>query len=149
MLEFFDIDFKTIFLILIVFIAGVSVGYAIFSFTYKIPSKGEVSTIGINIVNEENQSIKEIDWGIIDPGSSKTIKVYAYNNGTMPVILDYATDNWNPQNASDYIILTWDYDGQTIQPGAKIPINLTLKVLSTISGIKQFSFDILIMATGG
>lgn len=143
------VEVKAILLTIALILAGIFVSYAIYQFTFKIPSKGEIATIGINIIDENGQTIKEIDWGKLYPGSSKTFKVYAYNNGSIPVILDLTTEAWNPPIASDYILLTWDYNGTTIEPGKKIPITLTLTVVPSISGIRNFSFLIVITAIGG
>lgn len=55
--------------------------------------------------------------------------------------------NWNPKAASRYITLSWDYGGQSISPNNVVPVVLTLSVSKDISGITNFSFDIIITAT--
>ncbi len=88
--------------------------------------------------------VSAIDWGTISPGESKTQAFYVKNLGSSPLTLALSTRNWNPTNADDYITLTWDYNDQPIQPNTIIRINLTLKVLSSIADVTNFSFDIVI-----
>jgi len=56
------------------------------------------------------------------------------------------TSNWSPSNASDYMSLSWDYGGQSIDVDEVVQVTFTLSVDASIEGITNFSFDITIAA---
>jgi len=87
------------------------------------------------------------DWGLLQPGAQKSFTVYIHNEGNSPVTLSLSTSNWTPSTASSYLALTWNYNGQTISPSAQMQVTLTLTVSSSITGISNFSFDIIITAS--
>jgi hypothetical protein len=62
--------------------------------------------------------------------------------------LSKVAQNWNPSSASSYMTLNWNYAGQTLSVNQALQVRLTLVVSSTVSGITNFSFDIIITATG-
>ena len=89
------------------------------------------------------QTLTSVDWGSIEVGLSVIRTVYIKNAGDYGVTLSLNTENWSPGNAIDYIHLTWDYNGSTIDPGQSFQIRLTLSVDSDISDIDSFDFDIV------
>jgi hypothetical protein len=88
-----------------------------------------------------------LDWGLIQAGSNKTLTVYIKNEGNSAVSLWLGTSNWTPSIALDYMSLSWNYSGQALGVGQVIPLELTLTVYPTISGITDFSFNTAIIAT--
>ena len=74
--------------------------------------------------------------------------VYIRNEGNAVATLSKAAQNWNPSTASNYMTLNWNYTGQTVSVNQVLQVKLTLVILSTVSGITNFSFDITIVATG-
>jgi len=115
-----------------------------------IPSAGTVKGIGVGIYWNLacTNRTSSISWGLLDPGSNKTVTVYIRNEGNSGVTLSKTTQNWNPSNTSDYITLDWNYAGQTLSVNQVLQTKLTLVVSSSISGITSFSFDTIITATG-
>lgn len=105
-----------------------------------ISNHGRIKTIGIKTDTEN------IVWGMIEPNSTASYIINVSPNGSMPVTLQFNTSNWNPENASDYIHLSWNYTGAIIEPDIWVPINLILAVDADIRGINVFSFDIIIWA---
>jgi len=115
-----------------------------------IPSAGTVKGIGVGIYwnSECTNRTSSIYWGLLEPGSNKTLTVYIRNEGNSRVTLSKVTQNWSPLTASDYITLDWDYAGQALSVNQVLQTKLTLVVSSSISGITSFSFDTIIAATG-
>jgi len=74
--------------------------------------------------------------------------IFLRNEGNAPIVLSINTENWNPPNASKYITLSWDYAGQTINPGTVLKANLTLAVTFNITRTTSFRFDIVLVGTG-
>jgi hypothetical protein len=89
-----------------------------------------------------------INWGLLDPGSNKTVTLYIKNEGNTAATLSKTTQDWNPSTASNYITLNWNYGGQTLNVNQVLQVKLTLVVSATISGITSFSFNITITASG-
>lgn len=115
-----------------------------------ISNAGSVKAIGVGVYWDQacTNPVSSISWGVLDPGSSVNKTVYIKNTGNNAATLSLAASNWSPSNASDYMNLSWDYNEQPISVNAVIQVKLTLSVLSNISGITNFSFDITIIASG-
>lgn len=115
-----------------------------------ISNAGAVKGIGVGIYWNSacTNRTSSVNWGLVEPGSNKTVTVYVKNEGNAAATLSKATQNWNPSTASSYMTLNWNYAGQTLSVNQVLQIKLTLVVSSTTSGITNFSFDITITATG-
>lgn len=110
----------------------------------------QIQTTGIAAYRDASCTIEasEVAWGILSPGSSGTNVFYIKNEGTTALNLFLDTANWSPTNAANYLTLSWNYDGQAVQPDQVIQVTLTLTVSQSISGIDNFSFDIVLTGTG-
>jgi len=134
----------------ILILACITLAYALLKTVTSIPSIGIVKTVGVEAYWDFacTNRVTQINWGLVEPNSTVNATIYLKNPGNAPITLLLSTENWNPSNASNYIALTWDYAGQTINPGAILKVNLTLAVSSNVTGITSFSFDILITGVG-
>ncbi len=143
-----EVSFALVIGALVTGIFGISLSLVQTSRT--ISSAGSVRGIGVGIYTNSactNQA-SSINWGLLDPDSSKAFIIYVRNEGNSVTTLSKATQNWNPTVASNYMILNWDYTGQTLSVNQVLKIVLTLSISQDISGITSFSFDITITATG-
>jgi hypothetical protein len=115
-----------------------------------VTNAGAVKGIGVGVYWDSacTNTTSSINWGILDPGSNKTVTVYIRNEGNSVATLSKATQNWNPPTASSYVTLNWNYAGQTLSVNQVLQVKLTLIVSSTVSGITSFSFTLTITATG-
>jgi len=116
----------------------------------SLSNVGTVKAIGVRVYWDSScgDPVGSIDWGLVEPGATKNVTVYIKNEGSAPVTLSLAIDNWSPSNAPDYMSLTWDYGDQIINLDAVIQVTLSLSVSATIEGITSFSFDIVIIGSG-
>jgi len=114
-----------------------------------VSNAGTVVAIGVGVYwdNECTNALSSIDWGMLEPGSSKNVTGYIRNEGNSVSTLFMYTSNWNPSNASDYMTLSWDYGGQSINPDEVVQVTFTLSVDASIDGITVFSFDITIVGS--
>lgn len=149
--SFFRSHFR-VFLVVVMVIAGVAAGMVsgqLTGFTI-LSSSGRVKAIGVGVYWDINCSeiVSSIDWGMVEPGSQQNVSVYIRNEGNANVTLSLATENWVPVNASDYMTITWDYDGRPLMPGQIIYVTLILSVFSNATGVDSFSFDIIIVGIG-
>lgn len=89
-----------------------------------------------------------IDWGTLNPGATKSYSIYIRNEGNTALTLSMSPSSWNPSTASNYLTLTWNYNGQAINPNEHVRVTLTLTVSESTTGISTFSFDINLVGTG-
>jgi len=115
-----------------------------------VSSVGSLKAVGVGVYWDAKLAnrVSSIDWGVLEPGSSKNVTVYVRNEENLVARLTMFTRNWSPSNASDYLILTWDYGGQSINVGKAVLVTFTLSVSASIKGINSFSFDIFIVGSG-
>jgi hypothetical protein len=116
----------------------------------KISSGGAVKAIGVMVYSDASATdrLTSIDWGILEPDEDKSVTLYIRNEGNYAVTLSLLTENWNPSNASQYIALSWNREGQSVNPSEIVDATLTLAVSPGVSGITDFSFDIVIVGSG-
>jgi hypothetical protein len=128
----------------------VSAVYAVVSSNTIIQSSGAVKAIGVSVYWDAacTDEVTAIGWSTLEAGSSENKAVYIKNTGNAAATLFLDTDNWNPSAASQYITLDWDYAGQSVDSDVVVEVVLTLTVSQDISGITDFSFDIIIAASG-
>ena len=89
--------------------------------------------------------VSEINWETLSPSQSKDSTIYVRNSGLRDLTLTFSTDSWSPANASNYMTLSWDApQSLSVQAGEIKPIIFTLTVTSNITGITEFSFNIVI-----
>lgn len=115
-----------------------------------ISNVGSVKGIGVGIYWDLTctNRTSSINWGLLNPGSNKTVWIYVRNEGNSVVVLSKTVQNWNPSNVQSYVSFNWNYINQTLSVNQVLRLSLTLIVSSTVSGITNFSFDVTISATG-
>jgi hypothetical protein len=128
------------------------VGVALSSLqTSKVLSNtGTVKAIGVGVYSEYAciNPVTSINWGTLEPGQTVNKTVYIKNTSNVPVTLSMITQNWNPSGASNYITCTWNSEGNPLNVNQVISAVLTLSVRSNITGVTDFSFNIVIIGSG-
>jgi len=115
-----------------------------------IGNRGNVKIDGVGVYKDQNcnTAIGYLDWGTLEPASAQNITLYIRNEGNHVATLFMATDNWNPTNASNYMSLSWNYDGRMLSPMETTEVTLTLSVSVNVENIVDFSFDVIIGVNG-
>ena len=110
-----------------------------------IHSSGNLRVDGVGVFQDANCSVpvKYLDWGTLEPGSAKNVTLHIRNEGNYPATIILATGNWKPVNASNYMALTWNYDGKAVSPMEHIEVILTFSLSSAVIDIADFSFDVI------
>ena len=131
-----------------VFILGALAATSLVAYQ-RISNAGNVKAVGVGVYWDSSctSKVTSIDWGSLEPGAQVVKTVYIRNEGTVPVVLNMTTDNWNPASARDYITLTWNREDYVLNSGSAVSADLTLSVSSGVSGVTSFSFDIIISGT--
>lgn len=117
----------------------------------SVPNVSAVSVVGSPVGVYWDQaatnSCVSILWGTLMPGQNETVVLYVRNEANESLYYLLTTSHWNSVNASRYIDLRWDYNGSSMSPGSVLQVSLTLSVWSWISGVTDFSFDVVIVAS--
>ena len=131
-------------------LAGAVAVTGILTASRTIGSSGTVKAINVEVYwdIEGTNVVSEIDWGSIEPNESVIRTVYVKNTGNTALTLSMTYSGWVPAEAGDYLTLSWDREGVTVDPDAVLAAVLTLSVSDSISGIENFSFNIVIEGTG-
>jgi hypothetical protein len=132
------------------FVAGAAITFAVMHWTRRIPSIATLKTVGVGVYEDPACTVivTQIDWGILEPGDTATFDAYIKNLSNVPITLTIHTEDWSPANASNFISLSWDYDGTRIPVDSSIPVTFALNVDAATSGIESFSFTIVIVGSG-
>lgn len=120
------------------------------SINQTVPSSGIVSSVNVGVYQEYAcvNNLTSINWGTLSPGDTATMTIYVKNIGTAPITLTMTTTNWNPISANGPITLSWNRESTALDAGQVTTATLTLSVSQGISGITNFSNDIVITGTG-
>jgi hypothetical protein len=103
--------------------------------------------VGVYWDQAATNSCASISWGTLVPGESVTFVLFLRNEANQSLYYLLSTSQWSPLNASRYIGLKWNYDGSMTNPRSVLRVLLTLSVSRLISGVTNFSFDIVILAS--
>jgi hypothetical protein len=135
-------------------LAGLLVGsfatYAALQWTYRITATVTIKSLGVTVYSDPECTVPlvTIDWGMMEPGQTKNQPAYIKNESNVPVTMSMYVDNWNPINAKDFMTLGWSYDGSQISVDSSLPVDFTLSIDASISGIRNFSFEIWVVGSG-
>jgi hypothetical protein len=114
------------------------------------PSSGAVDgAVGIETYWDSKctQRVSSIEWGSLEPGTTKTVTLFLKNRGKNPVTLSYYVSDLQPTEIANYLTMTWDYTGQAITFKEVTQVIFTLCVSENAETIAAFSFDIDIVTT--
>lgn len=130
------------------FMVGAS--YALLTTQETIQGTGSIKGMGFGIYWDQQctAATSSLDWGLLEPGSSTDFTLYLRNEGNSALTLSMASENWSPANATDYLTLTWNREGQQVNPDEVLKFVITLTVSADVQNIDSFSFDITISGTG-
>jgi hypothetical protein len=123
--------------------------YGLLSTVSSVGNTGIVATANLGVYSNSGgtTTLSSINWGYISPGGNVNYTIYVKNTGTVPLTLSFTTGSWSPSGSNAYFTLTWNYAGSTINTNAIVPIILTLRVVSSVTGITSFSFQLTITGT--
>ena len=124
--------------------------YALYN-SFLIYNTGKIKTINIGVYKEYECSeiLSHIDWGVIEPNQKLNYTIFVKNEANTEITLKLNITNFIPEIASNYIELTWDYEGQTLLINEIKQITLTLYAMAeSDKNIKDFSFDIIVIGEG-
>jgi hypothetical protein len=107
-----------------------------------LPSLGTIKTIGVETYwdpngesRRENLTWDEIRIEKLEGDEAKMNQVnatlYVKSVSNFRVTLNMSLTDWNPVEISDYLTISWDYNGTVLNPGEIIPVTMTLSASSS------------------
>jgi hypothetical protein len=147
-LRFLKVSYKLLVLVAIVAILSVA-GSALVAILLSgsdseiyLPSVGTIKTIGVETYWDQNgeNKIEALTWDEIkiekDEWDEITMEpisttVYVKSVSNFRVTMNIFLTDWSPEEISDYLTVSWDYEGEEMDPGDIIPVTLTLSASST------------------
>lgn len=142
--------FATLAIAATVLVAVVTIStLAAMSNSRSIQNYGTVRTVSVGVYWDSGctNATSIVQWGALSPGASSNVALHVRNEGSVALKLALTTSNWNPTAAWSYMALSWNRQGYTLSAGSTVQAILTLSVFSNITGIANFSFDIIISGT--
>lgn len=136
-------------LIALSIMTGVGVS-GLLSTSKTVSSSGTIKGINVGVYSDLacTQEVSSLDWGIQEPGDVVTHIAYIKNTGNADVTLYLLLNNWTPTNAVDYLSVTWDEESTVLSVDEVVEAVLSLTVDNSITGIDDFSFQVVIGGTG-
>lgn len=123
-----------------------------FEFLYlrnSVPSVAAVEatgSVGIYWDAGCTKTVSSIDWGVLSPGQTKEVVVYARNEGNQSILLTVTTANYSPANASEYLNFNWTCITTRIAVNKTVQVTQILYISPNAGGISNFSFNIIFSA---
>jgi hypothetical protein len=113
---------------------------------YAISNAVTITSIGLEVYEDVNctQPLSQIEWGFLEPNETAFHVCYVKSVSNINSTLNLTTENWNPANSSNYLTLSWNYENSTLQPNEVLEVTFDLHVNSEVSGIDNFSVDIIL-----
>ena len=145
---FLKASYKTLFLVAIVAIISVasttlvSIMLSHSDYDVYVPSLGTIKTLDVETYWDQNGErkretlswdeikIEKLSWDEIKIDPLNTT-VYVKSVSNFRVTLNIFLTDWNPVEISDYLTISWDYNGTLINPGEIIPVTMTLSASSS------------------
>lgn len=115
-----------------------------------ITSSGTITSINVAVFSDSacTTPVNTVSWGLISPGTSVSRTVYVKNTGNNPLTLNMHSESWGPSGANNSISLTWNKENAQLNADQSTAADLTLTVSPSISGILNFSVNIIICGSG-
>ena len=134
----------------IVFLSGFVIASDII--TRRITTSGTIyiKTLGLEAYWDINCTnvASNLDWGTLEPGDVQLITIYLKNSGNSAMILSLVAENFVPFISSNYLNVTWNREVSGLAIGQVLQADITLNVSKSITGINNFSFDIVLSGEG-
>lgn len=92
--------------------------------------------------------VKQIDWGIMEPGSSGEFTLWVKNEDVNPVMVHLSTGDWVPETAADFFTVSWNWGDAPLYPSMSRKVTITLTVDPGITQVTDFSFNIVLTSGG-
>jgi len=143
------LDFGVILILVCSALSGLAVS-GLLTTSKTLSSTGSVKAINVEVYwdSQCTQSVTLVGWGTHEPGDSINRTIYIKNAGNAPMTLALTSSGWDPAEAVNHITLSWDKEGEVLDANVVAQAVLSLDISETVTGITDFSFNIVIEGSG-
>lgn len=127
-------------------LATSGVTYGLLSNSQNVSNTGIIASVNVGVYTTQQctTNLVQLSWGPVSPGSNYTKAGFVRNNGSMNMTLSMSTSNWSPAAAESSLGISWNYGGQIVRPGQVLAVIWKLGIPLDVSGVQNFSFNIII-----
>jgi hypothetical protein len=139
-----------VFIVVSIIIASLLIGgilthaFGTLQTSQQVTNSGVMASPGLGVYTDSaaTKNCTNIDWGITYPGAAITRSGFLRNNGNIPMNISLVVGPFVPSEASQYLSVSWDSQYKVVQPGAIVPITVTLTISPASNPLATFSFTI-------
>jgi hypothetical protein len=115
----------------------------------SLNSYGSIVAVNLGVYQDSACTVNatNIDWGVLDPGSSVTRSLYVKNTGNVAETLSMTVSSWSPSIAGSYLAVAWDRQGAVLSAGQVVQATFTLTVSANVIGFTDFSNVLVVSGT--
>jgi hypothetical protein len=121
-----------------------------------IPTTSTVKTVNLQVYQDSGMAnvLTSLNWSNVAPigpmelGQTKTVTVYLWSTSNTPTTLNMTTSNYWPSGVQQYLTVSWNKEGQVLQPNTPTAAEISLNLSPSVSNVTEFSFDITLIARG-
>ena len=109
---------------------------------------GSIQTNNLEIYTNPDctNNCTALNFGALKPGQVTTQTIYLKNTENTSIILSMNTSQWNPAEAENWLVLSWNREGNIIKSKEVISATFTLDVNAKVEGFSNFNFNIAILS---
>ena len=121
-----------------------------------VPTVGTIKTIGVEAYWDQDTENKTetINWDTMWPGLTKNFTLYIRSVSNVKTVLHMNITNVTPSPVSEYLNVTWNYNGAILNPDEVIEVTLFLSASNDVSftqylitnKVTDFNFEIHFVA---
>ena len=140
-------------------ISGYSVTIAICAFLIiastglLAPNQSDTSTGTIQTNNLEiytnpdcTKNCTTLNFGELKPGQVTNQTIYLKNTENTSITLSMNANEWNPTEAGNWLVISWNREGTTLNSKEVISATFTLNVDTSVKGFSNFNFNLAVLS---
>ena len=111
-------------------------------------STGTIQTNNLEIYTNPDctNNCTTLNFGEPKPGQVTNQTIYLKNTENTSIILTMNTNQWNPAEAENLLVLSWNREGIIIKSKEVISATFTLDVNANVEGFSNFNFNVAVMS---
>ena len=109
---------------------------------------GSIQTNNLEIYTNPDctNNCTALNFGKLKPGQVTTQTIYLKNTENTSIILSMNTSQWNPAEAENWLVLSWNREGNIIKSKEVISATFTLDVNAKVEGFSNFNFNVAVLS---
>ena len=105
----------------------------------------QTNNLGIYSNPDCTNNCTTLNFGALKPGQVTTQTIYLKNMENTSIILSMNTSQWNPAEARNWLVLSWNREGITLNSKEVISATFTLDVDASVKGFSNFTFNVAVL----